>query len=253
MSNRFLFVVPVYQSEKYVSKCLESIQQQTYQNWKACVVIDPSTDKTKEVAQQYCSRDPRFLFYSDKNRRMSLANRLLAINLLKPENEDILIFLDGDDWLSDNNCLEYLDNIYQDTQVWITWGSYIAYPKMQIGGASLPIQNINNIRTIPWGFSHLKTAKYFLWKNINPQNFIYTKTKQIYDAANDMSYMYPMLEMAGHSHRKFVEKVLMVYNYENPNNDEKVRGVACRNAAKEIQSRPPYPQKTKEDLLQNGY
>lgn len=252
MDNRFLFVVPVYQSEKYISKCIESIQSQTYQNWRACVIIDPSTDKTKEIAENLCSKDNRFSFSYDGKRRMSLGNRLQAIKLLRPENEDVLVFLDGDDWLFDNTCLEYLNAIYQNEQVWTTWGSYITYPKMERGGASLPVQDRKSIRNIPWCFSHLKTAKYFLWKNIRSVDLIYTKTNRIYDAANDIAYMLPMLEMAGPFHRRFIDKILMIYNYENPNNDEKIRGAACRDAAKEIKSRPSYPEKTKEELLKNG-
>src|SRR4030042_7100047 len=52
--------VPVYNGEKYLSECLESIRKQTYQNWECFVINNKSTDNSLNIANSFKNRDPRF-------------------------------------------------------------------------------------------------------------------------------------------------------------------------------------------------
>ena len=53
-------IVPVYNAEKYLSKCLDSILAQTYENWECIIVNDASPDGVGEIISSYAQRDQRF-------------------------------------------------------------------------------------------------------------------------------------------------------------------------------------------------
>lgn len=93
-------VIPIYNSEKFLQKCLDSLQGQTYANWKAILVDDGSTDKSGEIAEDYAKRDSRFAVIHKSNEGQFLA-RLTGI---EAANSDILMFLDSDDCLT-QDCL----------------------------------------------------------------------------------------------------------------------------------------------------
>ena len=60
-------VVPTYNVEKYILKCLISIQKQTYNDFECLVVIDGSKDKSSEIAKKFAKEDPRFKVYEKEN------------------------------------------------------------------------------------------------------------------------------------------------------------------------------------------
>ena len=59
-SNLVSVVIPVYNSEKYLEECLESIRQQTFTDIEVILVNDGSTDGSREICEQYCEKDSRF-------------------------------------------------------------------------------------------------------------------------------------------------------------------------------------------------
>ena len=62
MNNLLISViVPVYNAEKYLSKCLDSIISQTYENWECIIVNDASPDGVGEIISSYAQRDQRFV------------------------------------------------------------------------------------------------------------------------------------------------------------------------------------------------
>lgn len=107
-------IVPIYNTERYLSKCLESIRTQTYPNIEVIMVDDGSTDGSNSVASSYSEADNRFRLFSQKNAGVSAArNRGLDV----AEGEYIL-FVDSDDWLEPQmieklvyNMIEYSTDI----------------------------------------------------------------------------------------------------------------------------------------------
>lgn len=157
-----------------------------------------------------------------------LANTIKGINISKPSDEDVILFLDGDDWLAHSGVLSYLNNVYSNENIWITWGSYVlcssgnvnfnaSYTDCIGGGWAKPIKkDVPWNPRVDWRYSHLKTSKYFLWKNIHKEDFIWSKTNNYYPAATDAACMFPMLDMAGATHSKYIKEILYVYNIANP-------------------------------------
>ena len=91
-------VIPVYNSEKYLEECLNSIISQTYQNIEIIVIDDGSSDNSVRVVESYL---PKVSLIKQKNLGVSAA-RNRGIEASKGE---LLVFLDSDDWLS-NDIIE---------------------------------------------------------------------------------------------------------------------------------------------------
>lgn len=97
-------IVPVYNGEKYLKKCLNSILNQTLQDIEIICVDDGSTDNSSDILKKFASKDNRIkLVSTEKNNGQGFA-RNLALNEV---NGDFIAFIDADDWI-DSNALELL-------------------------------------------------------------------------------------------------------------------------------------------------
>lgn len=88
-------IVPVYNIENYLSRCLETIAAQTYANLDIILVNDGSTDKSGEICEHFAKMDKRARVFHQKNHGTSTARNLG----LKEAIGDYLMFVDGDDYL----------------------------------------------------------------------------------------------------------------------------------------------------------
>lgn len=102
---KFSIIVPIYNVENYLINCLDSILNQTYDNFEAILVCDKSTDKSNKIADKYISKDKRFVKVYDENTGLAKAKNIGV----SKSTGDYLIFLDGDDYL-DVNLLQTLVN-----------------------------------------------------------------------------------------------------------------------------------------------
>lgn len=66
-------VIPVYNVEKYLVDCLDSIINQNFSDWEVIMVNDGSTDHSDEIGKEYCEKDKRFRIYEQSNRGVSAA------------------------------------------------------------------------------------------------------------------------------------------------------------------------------------
>lgn len=102
-------IIPVYNAEKYINQCIDSIIDQTYKNLQIIIVNDGSTDNTPEICEEYCKKDGRIEFYNKKNGGVSSARNY---GISKSYGKWVL-FIDSDDWLEINTieqCMNHLQN-----------------------------------------------------------------------------------------------------------------------------------------------
>jgi hypothetical protein len=139
------------------------------------------------------------------------------------DDDEIIVILDGDDWLAHNGVLNKLDTVYSDPNCWMTYGQYISWPDNMPGySRQIPsdIIETNNFREYEWCASHLRTFYAWLFKMIRREDLI-SPDGSFYSMAWDQAIMFPMLEMAGYR-AKFISDVLYIYNAANPIGDSKV-------------------------------
>lgn len=89
-------IIPVYNAEKYLRRCLTSAMEQTFKDMEILVVNDGSTDESLAICQEYAQMDPRFHIINKENTGVS-DSRNRAIQIAKG---DYLQFMDSDDWLT---------------------------------------------------------------------------------------------------------------------------------------------------------
>lgn len=76
MNQIVSIIVPVYNSEKFLKSCLESIQNQSYSNFECILIDDGSTDKSSDICKQFCKSDARFSFFQKRNGGVSSARNM---------------------------------------------------------------------------------------------------------------------------------------------------------------------------------
>lgn len=108
MNPEVSVIVPVYNAEQYISKCIDSVLCQTFTNFELILVNDGSTDGSANVCKSYANIDARVLFYEQENQGVCSA-RNKGLNVARGET---VIFVDSDDWM-ENRGLELLLKEYK--------------------------------------------------------------------------------------------------------------------------------------------
>ena len=91
-------IIPAYNIERYISRCLDSIMAQTYNNLEIIVIDDGSKDQTAEILDDYQKRDSRIIVVHKENGGVSSARN----NGLDIATGDYISFVDGDDLIESN-------------------------------------------------------------------------------------------------------------------------------------------------------
>jgi len=240
-SIQFKIVVPMYNVEKWIGKCIESMKIQTYTNFQCVIIDDLSTDSSASIVENDIKDDSRFTLIINEEKKYALQNIYEGIEFLKPNDEDVIVTVDGDDWFYHENALDIVNKEYILTKCWMTYGSYILYPNDS--WAPLPsypqeIIDKNTFRENSWRASHLRTFKYKLWKNIKREDLL-DKSGNFYRMGWDLAFMFPMLEMSN-GRISTIKTPLYVYNIENPLNDNKVDANLQLSVEAEVRQKKKY-------------
>lgn len=101
---KYSFIVPVYNTEIYLRKCLSSLVNQTYKNYEIVVVNDGSTDSSSKIIDDYVKKYKNIKVVNQKNQGLSVARN----NGVKETIGDYILFIDSDDYV-DERLLENID------------------------------------------------------------------------------------------------------------------------------------------------
>ena len=167
--KRFVFIIPTFNAEKTIERCLHSVYTQTYNNVKIIVIDDVSTDDTVGMVRHVQSRlaPGQLRLIENKDKKWEVANVLEGLKYC--ESEDIVCRLDGDDWLCDCDALEIINRRYWETGCDILWTSHRwDFSNINIS-RNLPFSS--NPSEFPWVSSHLKTFKKKMIDGVSDKNF----------------------------------------------------------------------------------
>lgn len=120
MNSIVSILIPVYNCERYLEQCLDSIVNQTYQHLQVVIVDDGSTDQSLQIAQSFARGYSFIEVYHQVNEGVATArNKLISL-----ARGDYILFVDSDDWI-EKDMIEQMLKVLQQTQVDIVVCGYI--------------------------------------------------------------------------------------------------------------------------------
>lgn len=205
-NNLISIIVPVYNGEKYISRCIDSLVNQDYRKVEIIIIDDGSIDKTKKICERYL-KDNRVRYYFQKNQGPSVARNL---GIQKAQGQWIM-FVDCDDWVSSSFCKDAF-NVIKKTRADL--GMFLLSSTNHFDGNKLTEDNIPEYKII----SKEKAFEYIIDDNIIGHyswNKIYKK--ELFDHINfenkkkfeDIGIMYKLVEKA--KKIVFINKILYYY------------------------------------------
>ncbi len=236
-----VIVTASYKNARWYQRNLDSIFMQKYTNYTLLYTDDASPDGTGELVAQYVktkNMEHKILLTRNAERQGALANQYRMIHAC-PDNA-IIVIVDGDDWLPHDQVLAYINAVYQQHDVWLTYGQYQEWPSGS-RGFNRPIPKLvvekNTFRNQYYAFSHLRTYYAWLFKKIKIEDLMLDG--KFLSMSGDIAVMLPMTEMA-RNHFAFISDILYIYNGANDINDHKVSRQTQQDIDLWVRSRPPY-------------
>jgi len=215
--TRFIIFTAGFNSEKWVKKNINSIKNQTYDNYIHIIVDDATTDNTNKIINE--NRHKKLVVYRNSDNKRWIYNAVTYLPYYTENDEDVIITVDLDDWLADKHVLSKLNKIYTKEKVWMTYGSF-AYAKDKIvlsnfKGYKQEDLIKGNFRDITWAFWHLRTFKAFLWNAINKDD-LKGPDGNWAPYTYDKAICFPMMEMCTPDKIRWIKDIMYIYNKKNP-------------------------------------
>jgi len=228
-----------YNAQHYLPRCILSIQSQTFTDWTCYITHDKSTDNSVEVVKAMIEGDSRFVLMPDNDKKVYQIGNFDKSIRHNPDVDDneVMVEVDGDDFLPDDKVFERVNKVYEDQEVWIANGSFV-YETGKPGFA-VPQTDIANLRTNRMMATHLRTWRAFLWRAIKEED-LRDENGDYWQWSGDVAFMFPMLEMAGVKHYRFMPEINYVYNELNPINEHKIDMRMVVDHASRIRQQPKY-------------
>ena len=228
--NRFKLIIPSYNNEEWVEYNLASVLNQRYTNFEVLYIDDASTDATYEKAVSIVEGDSRFKIIHRTVNKGATYNYFFELDEYLDDDEDIVVHLDGDDWFFDDTVLENLNNLYNEKDVWMTYGKFFCYTGDETVTEGHPqntsysdfVHKYKLYRRDTWRASHLRTYRTFLYKKLDTADLYSKIDNQLFWHASDLAFQYPYLEMCPVDKIGVVDFPTHIYN-QTPKNQERTQ------------------------------
>ena len=247
---KYIFVTVCYNFDKWIGKCIKSAINQKYKNWEMYVIDDNSSDNSVSVAEKAAGDDPRIKIIKNAQNMCGVYNKTINfVKHAKPNDEDVIVTLDGDDYLLHENVLDSLNKIYSNGY-WLTYGGCTHDGSQKFPeGWDTPVNWHTSLRNQRFCLIHLKSHKFFLAKNIKNKDLCY-RNGQMFKYSDDVIMYIPMAEMSGQKRCFYINDKLYFYNtHENCDFQDKQRVDHINNVIQnDLTRRPQYKQRSKNDL-----
>lgn len=171
-------IVPIYNVENYLRQCLDSILNQTYQNFECLLINDGSPDNSADICREYVEKDSRFKYFEKENGGLSDARNYG----IRQSKGSYLTFVDSDDWL-ENDALQQLYDALKKENADISIGRYNCYDESRCqylfydsnpdaslemieGKEIIDREGVEEMRNGNWTVAYLKLFKRELLENL---------------------------------------------------------------------------------------
>jgi len=239
----YVIITPSYNNIKWWRKNLDQSLSKKYKDYRIIFIDDCSPDGTGIEVNKYVNDlkaknklNIRIDIYLNNINRRALNNLYRAIHSCN--DNDIVVLVDGDDWLAQDNVFQRLDTEYKKNKKWLTYGHYTQYPSGNLGGGR-EYNNEISPRRQDFRATHLKSFYAGLFKQIKLTDLL-DRNDKLYFMAWDVAFMLPMLEMCGLDKYTFIEDILYKYNCANQASDMYQNSHLQLEIAKTIKLKNPY-------------
>ena len=240
---RIHLIVP-FGERQYLERCLLSIKGQDYRNY-TCTLIDDCHDGADSISLlKQLELDENTVQYIKTTKRLyPLKGRELATDLLNANPADIVVHLDGDDWLPYPDTLSRLNRVYRTGQVMVTYGNVCSVRDHYVRNftefsthnsskkwnvmqneLSAPVFPFRALKqedvkgdwcNAPWCAMHMRTFQFVKWLDLNRATFT-DKNGEYLRMATDAAIFLPILNSTDFNSVWFVPELMYVYqNAEN--------------------------------------
>ena len=184
MKNNFLVsvIIPVYNTEKYLRDCLDSIISQSYTNWECILIDDGSTDKSGEILLEYAKKDARFKVIQKENGGVSSARNCGIRNM----SGDYLCFVDSDD-VVDKEYISQLLQLIDDESICLSVCRFKGVKKKAFKIPKNKRETILSLFDIKKGIRGYIGAKMFKTSYIKEKNILFDENQHL---AEDVLFIY---------------------------------------------------------------
>jgi glycosyltransferase involved in cell wall biosynthesis len=223
--NKFKIIIPSFNNEDWVEYNIASILNQTYINYDVLYIDDASTDSTYNKVKNLVADFNNWTIIKNSENQGATANYFDNLDeYIKDENE-IVIHLDGDDWLYDENVLEKLNDFYNQKDCWMTYGGFLCFngtaeaviPYPQSTEYSDFVHKHKLYRRDEWRASHMRTYRAFLLKSINKKDITSLIDGKYYWHATDLAFQFSYMEMCPKEKICVIDFYAYVYNQSKSN------------------------------------
>ena len=211
-TTKFVFITSSYNQSQFVEKNLESIKNQNYPKnlWRVIYINDASNDSTVDICKKFIKEnsDIQFQLISNRNNMGPAYSRHLGYN--RCFEDEVCVFLDGDDYLADENVLSIVSWVYKNYQIDATFGSFIQGEEWQyrLWGE----YDRKNIRGEDCNFfPHLRTVKAKICKMV-PESYLKYNGEWL-KFMTDGALFTSVVELA--KNYAFIPNLLVDYNLHN--------------------------------------
>lgn len=213
---QFHLLIRARNAAPYISRCIHSVQKQTYPNWRAFLFLDAPTDSTESIARREIADDTRW-HVTVNPRRLGVAHNMwAAIEHLRLHydfrsmgNDNVVAIVDGDDILR-KNALRTVASAYESRTCWLTYGSYTKLSKNRKSKTSRAYPKRCDVMVYPWRASHLKTFRMQLLYALHREQWQDAEGQWLW-AASDVALMLPLIYKIGLKHCVHIPKPIYVY------------------------------------------
>lgn len=239
MENRIIAIIPFYNVRNFIGQCYNSLISQQYDNYKLYFLDDCSNDETLELVEE----KKKIIKVRRKKRGYALKNIQELLTAEHLDDDDIILFVDGDDYLHHPRVFERINAIYNETKCLLTYGQYCTESGQEGHCSAYVKEEFERLRAFDWKASHLKTFRFSLYRSFLEQDPCLKAYKDendlFYTMTYDVALMYPLMEIAGYENIYFNKEVLYVYRIHSFN-DMSINREQQITFEKHIRSKRPF-------------
>jgi len=219
INTKIIIFIPYCEIYKpFIIKCLESIENQNYTNYEVIIVNDGANDLSN--IKEFINTKNNYIILEFETNNGPAFSKWMFINYIqkninKYNYNDIAVIIDGDDFIN-LNALYKINNVYQKTKCWVTYGNAVG----KWCDFIIPTDSykFNNIRKEKWIYNHPRSCKLFLLNYFKEDDF--KINNKWLTKGTDRPFVYDNIERTGVLRVQYINKIL--YNYvEHENNSYK--------------------------------